>query len=58
MNKVPEPELVARTGSGKKGWVQRMAEQQAEMKKQKAAGSSEMKNVTPDKKKRPPRTGG
>lgn len=58
MNKVPEPELVARTGSTKKGWVQRMAEQQAEMKKQKAAGSGEMKNVTPDKKKRPPRTGG
>ena len=58
MNKVPEPELVARTGTAKKGWVQRMAEQQAEMKKQKAAGNGEMKNVTPDKKKRPPRTGG
>ncbi len=60
MNKVPEPELVARTGPTKKGWVQRMAEQQADMKKRQAAGgdTSEMKNVTPDKKKRPPRTGG
>ncbi len=62
MSKVPEPELVARTGATKKGWVQRMAEQQAEMKKRQAAGSNnataDMKNVTPDKKKRPPRTGG
>jgi len=58
MNKVPEPELVARSGPTKKGWVQRMTEQQAELKKQKAAGNGDMKNVTPDKKKRPPRTGG
>jgi YidC/Oxa1 family membrane protein insertase len=57
MNKVPEPELKARTGIEKKSWVQRMAARQAEMQKAKAQGS--MRDVTPDsKKKRPPRTGG
>ena len=57
MNKIPEPELVARSGSGKKSWAQRMAERQAEMQRQrKQGGANEMKDVTP--KKRPPRTGG
>ncbi|MFT3992566.1 MAG: membrane protein insertase YidC [Luteolibacter sp.] len=60
MNKIPEPELVARADSGKKSWVQRMAERQAEIQKaQQQAGG--MKNVTPAndaKKKRNPRTGG
>lgn len=59
MNKIPEPELVARKDGGKKSWVQRMAEKQAEMQKlQKQRGN--MRDVTPDKpkKKGPPRTGG
>lgn len=62
MNKIPEPELVARKDGGKKSWVQRMAEKQAEMQKLQAqrAKSGGMRNVTPEtsKKKRPPRTGG
>lgn len=61
MNKVPEPELKARPVSGKKTWVQRMAERQAEMQRQqknRGAAAGTMKDVTPDKKKRPPRTGG
>jgi len=62
MNKIPEPELVARKDGGKKSWVQRMAEKQAEMQKlQKQRGKGgDMRNVTPEtpKKKRPPRTGG
>lgn len=61
MNKVPEPELKAREVSGKKTWVQRMAERQAEMQRQQKKGGNPqgtMKDVTPDKKKRPPRTGG
>lgn len=57
MNKIPEPELKARTGTDKKSWVQRMAARQAEMQKAKSQG--DMRDVTPDsKKKRPPRTGG
>jgi YidC/Oxa1 family membrane protein insertase len=57
MNKVPEPELKARSGSDKKSWVQRMAARQAEIQKAKSQGT--MRDVTPDsKKKRPPRTGG
>jgi YidC/Oxa1 family membrane protein insertase len=57
MNKVPEPELVARSGGGKKSWAQRMAERQAEMQRQRnQGGANEMKDVTP--KKRSPRTGG
>ena len=61
MNKVPEPELKARTTSEKKTWVQRMAERQAEMQKAKANGGAGMRDVTPadaKKKPRPPRTGG
>ncbi|MFN5738421.1 MAG: membrane protein insertase YidC [Akkermansiaceae bacterium] len=62
MNKMPEPELVLRKDGGKKSWVQRMAEKQAEMQKAQAkrAKSGGMPNVTPEapKKTRPPRTGG
>ncbi|MGL4400380.1 MAG: membrane protein insertase YidC [Luteolibacter sp.] len=59
MNKIPEPELKARTVSDKKSFVQRMAERQAEMEKAKKQGSTAMRDVTPEsKKKRPPRTGG
>ena len=62
MNKIPEPELIVRKDGGKKSWVQRMAEKQAEMQKVQAqrAKSGGMRNVTPEtsKKKRPPRTGG
>ena len=61
MNKIPEPELVARKDGGKKSWVQRMAEKQAEMQKlqKQRAKAGDMRNVTPDKpKKRGPRTGG
>ncbi|MGJ8633702.1 MAG: membrane protein insertase YidC [Luteolibacter sp.] len=57
MNKIPEPELKARKDGGKKSWVQRMAEKQAELQK----GKGDMRNVTPGtkpKKKGPPRTGG
>jgi YidC/Oxa1 family membrane protein insertase len=56
MGRMPEPELKPRKGAGK-SWVQRMAERQAELEKQRREGG--MRNVTPDaKKKRPPRTGG
>ena len=61
MNKIPEPELIARKDGGKKSWVQRMAEKQTEMQKnQKSRSSGGMRNVTPEKpkKKGPPRTGG
>lgn len=60
MNKVPEPELKARPSSGKKTWVQRMAEKQAELQKNQQAGGAggNMRDVTPSQKKRPPRTGG
>ncbi|MEK6230529.1 MAG: membrane protein insertase YidC [Luteolibacter sp.] len=63
MNKIPEPELVARKDGGKKSWVQRMAAKQADMQKlQKQRGKSggNMRDVTPDKpkKKGSPRTGG
>ncbi len=63
MNKIPEPELKIRKDGGKKSWVQRMAEKQAEMQKlqqQRGKGGANMRNVTPDKpkKKGPPRTGG
>lgn len=61
MNKIPEPELKIRKDGGKKSWVQRMAEKQAEMQKlqkQRGAGG-DMRNVTPEKpKKKGPRTGG
>jgi len=56
MSKVPEPELKPIKGAGK-SWVQRMAEKQAELQKTRQTGG--MRDVTPpDKKKRPPRTGG
>ena len=65
MNKMPEPALVARADGGKKSWVQRMAEKQAEMQKlqqeraRQGGKGGNMRNVTPEsKKKRPPRTGG
>ncbi|RPJ30888.1 MAG: membrane protein insertase YidC [Verrucomicrobiaceae bacterium] len=58
MSKVPEPELKPVKGAGK-SWVQRMAERQAEMQKlQKERQAGGIRDVTPDKKKRPPRTGG
>jgi YidC/Oxa1 family membrane protein insertase len=59
MNKIPEPELKARTGTDKKSWVQRMAARQADMQKAKAAGGpGAMRDVTPEPKKKRPRTGG
>jgi YidC/Oxa1 family membrane protein insertase len=64
MSKVPEPELKPVKGGGKKSWVQRQAEHMAEMQKlqeqRKRSGQpGDMRDVTPpDKKKRPPRTGG
>ncbi len=57
MNRVPEPELKARAVGTKTSWVQRMTERQAEMQKRQKQGGP-MRDVTPDKKKRPPRTGG
>ncbi len=59
MSKVPEPELKPVKG-GNKSWVQRMAERQAEMQKARQQGTptGNLRDVTPDKKKRPPRTGG
>ncbi len=61
MNKIPEPELKARPGAaggGGKSWLQRMAERQAEMQKQRDGGKGgNMRDVTP-KKPRTPRTGG
>lgn len=58
MNKIPEPELTDRS-KGKKSWAQRLAERQEEMKRTKARGpGGDLRDVTPDKKKRPPRTGG
>ncbi len=57
MNKIPEPELKARTVSSKKSWVQRAAERQQQIQRERK-DSQGMKDVTPDKKKRPPRTGG
>lgn len=58
MNKIPEPELKERSVSERKGWMQRMAEQQAAMQKAKAGGGSgDLRDVTP-KKPRTPRTGG
>ena len=61
MSKVPEPELKPVKGGGK-SWVQRMAEKQAELQKNRQQGGGHpggLRDVTPpDKKKRPPRTGG
>ena len=61
MNKIPEPELKAAKGGGKKSWVQRMAERQSQLQnnRQKAPNPGGLRDVTPPaKKKRPPRTGG
>jgi YidC/Oxa1 family membrane protein insertase len=61
MSKVPEPELKARPVSTKKSFMQRMVEQQAEaQRRQKQGASANMRDVTPESKKkpRPPRTGG
>lgn len=58
MGKIPEPELKASAVGHKKTWVQRMAERQAEMQKNQKQGGGSMRDITPDKKKRPPRTGG
>jgi YidC/Oxa1 family membrane protein insertase len=60
MSKVPEPELKPVKGAGK-SWVQRMAEKQVELQKPRQQGGGQpgaLRDVTPDKKKRPPRTGG
>lgn len=60
MGKMPEPELKDRPDTGKKSWVQRMAERQMELQKAREQGSGNggnMRDVTP-KKPRPPRTGG
>lgn len=68
MNRMPEPELTKRKSGkpGKKSFMERMAERAEEMQRaQEAARKGEkpnpnnMRNATPDKKKkRPPRTGG
>lgn len=64
MNRMPEPELVARKVPAKKSWLQRMAEQQAAMQKQRQqevaarSGSGGAKSAADTPKKRPPRTGG
>lgn len=65
MNRMPEPELKARKDAGRKSWVERMAEKQAELQRlqqerARSGGGGGMRDVTPsgDKKKRPPRTGG
>ena len=58
MNKIPEPELKARVITGKKSWVQRAADRQAEIQRERKAGQQGMKDVTPDPKKKRPRTGG
>lgn len=68
-NRMPEPELQKRrpTKSGKKSFMERMAEraeamQQAQEAAKQGGGKKPMRNATPDssgkKKKRPPRTGG
>lgn len=58
MNRVPEPALVARKDAGKKSWMQRMAEQQAAIQKQRQMASQGGKGAPEASKKRPPRTGG
>jgi YidC/Oxa1 family membrane protein insertase len=60
MSRVPEPELKPRKDGGKKSWMQRLAEQQAAVQKQRQqAAQTGTKGPTPDsQKKRPPRTGG
>jgi len=65
MNRVPEPELIARKTSAKKPWMQRMMEQQQALQKQRqqqqpgTSGTPGTKPAAPETpKKRPPRTGG
>ena len=58
MSKIPEPELKASSKAHKKTWAQRMAERQTEMQNTRKQASGSIRDVTPDKKKRPPRTGG
>lgn len=63
MNRVPEPELVARKGGGKQSWMQRKMQQMQELQKQQRAaqaqGTGGAKPTPPDNtKRRPPRTGG
>jgi YidC/Oxa1 family membrane protein insertase len=59
MNRIPEPELKPRKDGGKKSWVQRMAEQQATLQKQRQQGAATApKTIADTQKKRPPRTGG
>jgi YidC/Oxa1 family membrane protein insertase len=60
MSRVPEPELKPRKDGGKKSWMQRLAEQQAAVQKQRQqTAQTGTKGPTPDsQKKRPPRTGG
>jgi YidC/Oxa1 family membrane protein insertase len=60
MNKMPEPELKSRT-PGKKSWMEKLAERQAEMQKRQGQGGGNgggNGGAAPTKKKRPPRTGG
>jgi YidC/Oxa1 family membrane protein insertase len=57
-NRLPEPELKARAGGGK-GWVERMAEKQAQMERMRQArGRVVDPGESGPSKKRPPRTGG
>ena len=58
MSRIPEPELKPRKDSGKKSWVQRMAETQAAAQKQRQLGNSGSQTTPDSQKKRPPRTGG
>ncbi len=61
MNRMPEPELVARKVPAKKSWLQRMAEQQTEIQKQRQREIAERrggKQESETPKKRSPRTGG
>ncbi|KAB2638957.1 MAG: membrane protein insertase YidC [Verrucomicrobia bacterium] len=58
MSRIPEPELKPRKDSGKKTWVQRMAEQQAAAQKKRQQGGSGSSSATESQKKRSPRTGG
>lgn len=63
MNRVPEPELVARKGGGKQSWMQRKMQQMQELQRQQQQAQRQRqadgKPTPPDStKRRPPRTGG